>query len=96
MHYKNGREAKNGDRVIVLDPGATPRIGILYGALPGNDHCNGYLAEMRTTDHCATLSKCLHIDDALRAIANVPAWSEEAPGPSAPSKSEEPVDGGAA
>jgi hypothetical protein len=32
MHYKNGREAKNGDKVILLSAYGSPVIGILYDA----------------------------------------------------------------
>lgn len=71
MHYKNGREAKNGD-VVVLVPAhgtAGAKIGILYDATAGNDYCNGRLAEMRATDSCPNLKECLHIDDALTPAA---------------------------
>lgn len=44
MHYRNGREAKNGDRVVSFGNGGGSQIvavGILQNAVPGNDHCNG-------------------------------------------------------
>jgi len=45
MHYRNGREAKNGDRIVQLDlQGKILGHGILYNATPGNDYCNGNLA----------------------------------------------------
>jgi len=75
MHYKNGREAKNGDKVAHLYPtrwgnDGKPvevgvRVGILYDAQAGNDYCNGRLAEMRPTDALPNLAECLHIDDLL-------------------------------
>ncbi len=68
MHYKNGREAKNGDKVIMVpDPkyGGTPFIGILYNAVPGNDTCNGRLAPMSQNDAYANLKDCLHIEDVV-------------------------------
>ena len=35
MHYKNGREAKNGDKVILLGTDFRPPVaGILYDAKP--------------------------------------------------------------
>jgi hypothetical protein len=68
MHYKNGREAKNGDEVLMIS-GNQVIAGILYGAVSGNDHCNGYLAQKRIgSDHYANLSECLHIDDVKAAI----------------------------
>lgn len=71
MHYKNGREAKNGDKIVIIpDPkyGGTPAVGILYDAKPGNDHCNGKLAPISASDRCPDLKECLHLDDVLRAL----------------------------
>ena len=71
MHYKNGREAKNGDKIMVLPAYGTPMIGILYDAVAGNDTCNGRLASLNPNDPCPNLAECLHIDDvaiAARAI----------------------------
>lgn len=69
MHYRNGREAKNGDKIISLagygtGPVTINAIGILYDAKPGNDHCNGSIAP--TTGGVVTaacLCDCLHVDD---------------------------------
>ena len=43
MHYRNGREAKNGDKVIQLGFGDANvmAVGVLHDATPGNDFCNG-------------------------------------------------------
>jgi hypothetical protein len=68
MHYKNGREAKNGDMIMVLSSYGTPVIGILYNAKPGNDFCNGNVAITTPSDPCPCLNECLHIDDAKAAI----------------------------
>lgn len=43
MHYANGREAKNGDKVVHFGYGG-PVIGILYDATAGNEYCNGKIA----------------------------------------------------
>ena len=68
MHYKNGREAKNGDKVVLItDYGAV--IGILYDAVAGNDYCNGKLAPIAPNDPCPNLKECLHIDDVRAALA---------------------------
>ena len=75
MHYKNGREAKNGDKVVLL-PGlgtpyaATPVVGILYDATPGQDYCNGKLAITAPSDPCPSLQDCLHLDDALKLVSD--------------------------
>lgn len=72
MHYKNGREAKNGDRIIVIPQyqGAALLGGILYGAVAGNDYCNGRVAITSPNDPTANLSECLHADDI--AAATIP------------------------
>lgn len=68
MHYKNGREAKNGDKVaLITDYGAA--IGILYDATAGNDYCNGKIAVIAPNDPCPNLKECLHIDDVRLALA---------------------------
>jgi hypothetical protein len=71
MHYRNGREAKNGDKIISLAGygagGKANAIGVLYDAKPGNDHCNGNIAPIQAPGTTACLCDCLHIDD-LEAI----------------------------
>ena len=44
MHYKNGREAKNGDKVVLFPFITVWVVGILYDATAGNDYCNGKIA----------------------------------------------------
>jgi hypothetical protein len=68
MHYKNGREAKNGDKVLFLNQWGRPALGILYDATPGNNDCNGYLAQLSGNDPCADLKNCLHADDVQAAL----------------------------
>lgn len=70
MHYKNGREAKNGDKVIVIPSYGAPCAGILYDAQPGNDHCNGRVAVTSPNDPMPNLKECLHVDDV--AAATIP------------------------
>lgn len=78
MHYKNGREAKNGDKVVLLPTYGPPVIGILYDAVAGNDYCNGRIAQTAPSDACPNLKECLHLDDVLKAIpAEVPDSSAE-------------------
>ena len=64
MHYANGREAKNGDKVVLLGYGG-PTIGILYDAQAGNDYCNGKIAVIKPNDPCPNLKECLHLEDVL-------------------------------
>lgn len=64
MHYKNGREAKNGDKVVLISEyGGTPVAGILYDAVAGNDTCNGRIAVTTQSDPCPNLKEVLHADD---------------------------------
>lgn len=64
MHYRNGREAKNGDKVIQfgMDGAKVTAIGVLYDAVPGNDYCNGMIAHLPQSPG-ACLIDCLHVDD---------------------------------
>jgi hypothetical protein len=68
MHYKNGREAKNGDKVMFIPANGTPIVGILYDATAGNDYCNGRIAPTSGQDPYPNLKECLHIDDVLAAL----------------------------
>jgi len=70
MHYKNGREAKNGDKVVYMPSYGTPLVvGILYDATAGNDACNGSLALITPGGNpCPNLAECLHVDDVMKAI----------------------------
>ena len=63
MHYRNGREAKNGDRIIQLNEGRIVNVGVLHDATPGNDYCNGSIAPTSTAVSGACMCDCLHMDD---------------------------------
>lgn len=67
MHYANGREAKNGDKIVLFGYGG-PTVGILYDARAGNDHCNGKLAVTKSSDQCPNLKECLYVDDVLAML----------------------------
>jgi hypothetical protein len=67
MHYRNGREAKNGDKIVQIggygSSAQVSAIGVLYDAKPtGGDACNGNIAPIHgVTGAC--LCDCLHVDD---------------------------------
>lgn len=63
MHYKNGREGKNGDKIVFVPNFGPPMIGILYDAKAGNDYCNGRIASINQNDPCPNLQDCLRLDD---------------------------------
>ena len=65
MHYRNGREAKNGDKVILFhcDSAKISSVGVLYDATPGNDYCNGLVASTVPAQTGACMCDALHVDD---------------------------------
>ncbi|OHE63875.1 MAG: hypothetical protein A2001_01555 [Treponema sp. GWC1_61_84] len=77
MHYRNGREAKNGDRVVQLDStsGKVTASGQLQNAVAGNDYCNGeivitgYGPQGPAIVIGACMVDCLHVDDVSAMLA---------------------------
>lgn len=64
MHYRNGREAKNGDQIVQLGAdGKITATGVLHSAVAGNDYCNGMIAPVQNPVTGACIVDCLHIDD---------------------------------
>jgi len=74
MHYRNGREAFNGDKVVSLagygsGPVNINAIGILFDAVPGNDFCNGNIAPILGGAVVgACMCDCLHYDDLVSLL----------------------------
>lgn len=68
MHYRNGREAKNGDKIVQLEAGKISAFGVLHSAVPGNDHCNGNIAVVQSANNYACLCDCLHVDDVAELL----------------------------
>lgn len=66
MHYRNGREAKNGDIIVSLNSlsssGKIEAFGVLHSATPGNNYCNGSIAPIHGQVG-ACMCDCLHVDD---------------------------------
>ena len=74
MHYRNGREAKNGDTIISIAGYGDNKInalGVLYNATPGNDFCNGSIAPIQQTREGACMCDCLHVDDVMELLKTV-------------------------
>ena len=69
MHYRNGREAKNGDIVVQLNGGRITSVGVLYDAKPGSDYCNGSIAPIQPMPTGACMCDCLNIEDITAMIA---------------------------
>lgn len=69
MHYRNGREAKNGDKIVKLKTdGTIESFGVLHSAVPGNDHCNGNIAVVQSANDYACLCDCLHVEDIAKML----------------------------
>ena len=68
MHYRNGREAKNGDKIVKLEGGKIVAFGVLHSAVPGNDYCNGHIAVVQPANDYACMVDCLHIDDVAEML----------------------------
>lgn len=82
MHYRNGREAKNGDRVIQLsmdDKGRVTAAGVLYDATIGSDYCNGCIAPIQSPLTGACICDCIHVDD-LAEILTEKGLNKRPPG----------------
>ena len=71
MHYRNGREAKNGDKIVKLETGSGKIVafGVLHSAVPGNDFCNGNIAAIQPPNDYACMVDCLHADDVAELLA---------------------------
>jgi hypothetical protein len=68
MHYRNGREAKNGDKVIKLEGNKIVAFGVLHSATVGNDFCNGNIAVIQSPTDYACMVDCLNVDDVAEIL----------------------------
>ncbi|WP_431276255.1 hypothetical protein ACQ858_08375 [Variovorax ureilyticus] len=70
MHYRNGREAKNGDLIVQLGyDGKVQGFGVLHSAVAGNDYCNGQVAPVQLAGTGACMVDALHIEDIQAMLA---------------------------
>lgn len=76
MHYRNGRPAHNGDKIVSLagygsGPVNINAIGILFDATAGNDYCNGSIAPILGGPVVgACMCDCLHIEDVAQLFVD--------------------------
>lgn len=69
MHYKNGRPAQVGDKVLVAhDTYST--LGVVIAANPKSDTCNLTIVPLRDS-FSATAGECVRLDDASSPTAYV-------------------------
>jgi hypothetical protein len=69
MHYRNGREAQNGDKIVKLKGGKIVSFGVLHSAVPGDDYCTGNSATIQSPNDMACMADCLHVDDLVEILA---------------------------
>lgn len=70
MHYKNGREARNGDTVIGKPQyAASLLVGLIQDINPGATSCNCQVIRPGgLIQSCVTVGEIYHAEDALQAI----------------------------
>lgn len=69
MHYRNGREAKNGDLVLQVGfDGKIQALGVLHSAVAGQDYCNGSIAPIQNPAQGACLVDCLSLEDVFELL----------------------------
>jgi hypothetical protein len=87
MHYRNGRKAANGDRVVSFGNGGGSKVvcvGVLVNAVPGNDFCNGEILVRVPYRETALFFPCcmwdtLHAED-IEAILKEKELDKRPPG----------------
>lgn len=62
MHYKNGRKANAGDKVVNIQ-GGNSVVGILHSVNAQATSCNGRVAVTSNSDPYVNIGDCLHVDD---------------------------------
>lgn len=67
MHYKNGREAKLGDQIVMSDKHGNFVAGTVIRITAGATSCNAQLVPPGTTTQYVTLGDCLHVEDIREA-----------------------------
>lgn len=80
MHYKNGREARNGDTVIGKPQyAASPITGIVQDINPGATSCNcTVIRPGGMIQSCVTVGEIYHAEDAIEAIEEKTATAKAA------------------
>lgn len=69
MHYRNGRQAQNGDKIVKLnDLGQVVAFGVLHSAVPRNKYYNRYITAIQPPNDYACMVDCLHVDDLAVAL----------------------------
>jgi hypothetical protein len=75
MHYKNGREARENDPVILEGYQGKFVAGTIHSLNANATSCNGqvaYAVPGGVNHTCVTVGDCLHAEDAFRAAVPAP------------------------
>lgn len=73
MHYKNGREAKEGDVVVYVEtyPSRRVNVGVIHSLVIA-EGCNCQITKILpggvSLNNCSSLKELYHAEDALLAI----------------------------
>jgi hypothetical protein len=84
MHYKNGREAKEGDSVVGKNWCGTAVCGTLSDLNKSTDSCNGQLNRALGPQLYVTVGELYHVEDALAAVEALQPLADTAPQPPLP------------
>ena len=63
MHYKNGRKAEIGDKVVGANQYGEVVAGTLVSAQANSTTCNGQIVPFSSPTWCVTIGDCLHAED---------------------------------
>ncbi len=72
MHFKNGREAKQGDHVIAKSYAGSIVGGVIYDLRPDGSKCNVTVSVLKPGGTyeltCQDVGQMVHVEDALGAL----------------------------
>ena len=71
MHFKNGREAHEGDPVVFVDYTKKVNVGRIHSLVAGSDTCNCQVANIvpgAVLNYCTNLKDLYHAEDAHSAV----------------------------
>ena len=71
MHYKNGKEANNGDLIVTKDWNGKAQVGMLYDTNASAVSCNGMIQRPLGAPNSVTIGDCYLADDAFAAIDGI-------------------------
>lgn len=70
-HYRNGREAREGDTAIATSYNNRIVAGVIHSINPDSTSCNAQLSRPVPggfANDCVSLAQCVHVEDAFSAF----------------------------